>query len=401
MASVQIPNLPPVISLSGSEQLEVVQGGVSSRATVQQLTQAVIGNGFGTSLAPISYAYITSAYITTLTVAGSIIGLNAFNGATNFTDLSGGLQFQIYPFPGAVNYYAVEGNIAGGAPTLFAQGSDTNIDADISAKGTGSVILGNGLGVLAEFSNYNGLPNTNWPLIQSAQGGSVVYSAGGGAANVSIIMLPLGTGGFSAGPGQTVTGTNATALGSSNKASGYAATAIGIACYAQGAYSLSTGAYSFDNSVVGKRSHSSAHLGSARGTTQISEQVFAIQTTTATPATATSDAGGASVNNTIQLQPNYSVASRITVVARNTSTGATAMWKIDAFWQEGATASTATLVYSTGTGAPLASTGTGSTWTVTLGTSTGSGYGYVICTGAAGETVRWTVRADNVEVMNG
>jgi hypothetical protein len=329
------------------------------------------------------------------------VGLNSSNGATDFFDISGARQFEIYPFPGAVNYYAIQGNIANGGPALSAQGSDANIDANIAAKGTGLVTLGNGLGVLAQFGNYNSLPNTVWPLIDSAQGSTVIYSAGGSGANVNISMLPLGTGGFSAGPAQTVTGTNATALGSSNKASGYASTAIGIASYAQGAYSVSTGQYAFDNSVVGKRSHSSAHLGSARGSTQISEQVFAASTSSATPVNATSDGGGSSTLNTIQVQANQTVASRILVVARNTTTGASAMWSVLAYWNEGATASTLALVYSTGTGAPLASTGTGSTWTATLGTNTTTGYGYVICTGAAGETIRWTIRVDNVEDMNG
>ena len=37
MANIAIPNLPPVIALSGAEQFEVVQGGTSSRATVSQI----------------------------------------------------------------------------------------------------------------------------------------------------------------------------------------------------------------------------------------------------------------------------------------------------------------------------------------------------------------------------
>lgn len=35
MAAIQIPNLPPAIALSGLEQLEIVQDGVSSRTTTQ------------------------------------------------------------------------------------------------------------------------------------------------------------------------------------------------------------------------------------------------------------------------------------------------------------------------------------------------------------------------------
>jgi len=38
MANIAIPNLPPVVALSGSEQIEVVQNGSSARATVAQVS---------------------------------------------------------------------------------------------------------------------------------------------------------------------------------------------------------------------------------------------------------------------------------------------------------------------------------------------------------------------------
>lgn len=47
MANVSIPNLPPAIALSGAEQIEVVQGGVSCRATLGQLV-APVGGVFAT-----------------------------------------------------------------------------------------------------------------------------------------------------------------------------------------------------------------------------------------------------------------------------------------------------------------------------------------------------------------
>ena len=37
MANTQIPNLPAAISLSGAEQIEIVQAGTSRRATTQQV----------------------------------------------------------------------------------------------------------------------------------------------------------------------------------------------------------------------------------------------------------------------------------------------------------------------------------------------------------------------------
>lgn len=44
MAVVQIPNLPPVITLNGSELFEVVQGGVSCKASTQQIANLYVIN---------------------------------------------------------------------------------------------------------------------------------------------------------------------------------------------------------------------------------------------------------------------------------------------------------------------------------------------------------------------
>ena len=43
MANTTIPNLPMAISLSGAEQIEIVQAGVSKRATLSQISTAMIG----------------------------------------------------------------------------------------------------------------------------------------------------------------------------------------------------------------------------------------------------------------------------------------------------------------------------------------------------------------------
>ena len=68
MANTSIPNLPPVIALSGAEQLEVVQAGTSSRATVSQIAAASQGSVYT---------------IATLPAASSNSGIRAFvsNGA--------------------------------------------------------------------------------------------------------------------------------------------------------------------------------------------------------------------------------------------------------------------------------------------------------------------------------
>jgi hypothetical protein len=73
LANISIPNLPPVIALSGSELMEVVQAGTSSRATVAQLA-AFASGGLNPSLVLVATA---SENIT----AGSFVNLYASGGS--------------------------------------------------------------------------------------------------------------------------------------------------------------------------------------------------------------------------------------------------------------------------------------------------------------------------------
>lgn len=61
-------------------------------------------------------------------------------GSGAFAFLSHGattLQFRIASVASATNYWQAQGNVTSGAPTLFATGSDTNVNALYSTKGTG------------------------------------------------------------------------------------------------------------------------------------------------------------------------------------------------------------------------------------------------------------------------
>jgi len=50
MAVIQIPNLPPAIGITGGEQMEAVQGGVSVRTTINQI--AFFTQNFPPTIAP-------------------------------------------------------------------------------------------------------------------------------------------------------------------------------------------------------------------------------------------------------------------------------------------------------------------------------------------------------------
>lgn len=96
-----------------------------------------------------------------LQVAGSVTGIrtniNAQGSDTNvginyitkgaeghafFSNGGSAIQLYVSPTASAVNYLQVTGAVTGTAPTISAQGSDTNIDFAITPKGTGKVKLG-------------------------------------------------------------------------------------------------------------------------------------------------------------------------------------------------------------------------------------------------------------------
>lgn len=56
-----------------------------------------------------------------------------------------GTQFLVAPTTSAVNYVQVTGGALGSGATLSAQGSDTNIDLNLTPKGTGQVVVNGSL----------------------------------------------------------------------------------------------------------------------------------------------------------------------------------------------------------------------------------------------------------------
>ena len=86
MASIQIPNLPVAIALSGTEEVEVVQAGVSCRSTTQQIA----------NLAPAadsSRGYYGAFYDTTTqtgSLTASLVNIGTVGEANNISLSSGG-----------------------------------------------------------------------------------------------------------------------------------------------------------------------------------------------------------------------------------------------------------------------------------------------------------------------
>jgi hypothetical protein len=76
----------------------------------------------------------------TTVAAGSFSTLNS-SGATRLGGLSGNQSLQVNNVASAVNYAQIVGAVTGGAPTLSAVGTDTDIALNLTGKGTSGVTI--------------------------------------------------------------------------------------------------------------------------------------------------------------------------------------------------------------------------------------------------------------------
>jgi len=81
----------------------------------------------------------------------------------------------------AVNYLNVNGAAAGSAPAMTAEGNDTNIDLNLTPKGTGGVVLGNNQ---ANYADISGGATTK----------AVEFNTLGSDTNVAVALRSKGTG---------------------------------------------------------------------------------------------------------------------------------------------------------------------------------------------------------------
>jgi hypothetical protein len=151
----------------------------------------------------VNYVQVTGAAtgnIPTISVQGSDTNVN-FSHTTKgsgyhlfYSDNGASPQFSIARAASTVNYVEVIGSATGGRPLVSVQGSDTNINMGVLAKGSGVVYLQSGLGASLEASatgsaNYFGMVGT-------AAGTAPVLSVKGSDTNIDLNLTTKGTGKF-------------------------------------------------------------------------------------------------------------------------------------------------------------------------------------------------------------
>ena len=362
------------------------------------------------------------------------------DGGIDIVSTSGQPIFHASPWdaqPGwGINYFAVQPGItdSGGdsaGPVLFADGADTNVDAAISAKGTGSIIFGNGQGVNAQIIGPSSVLPIAWPVLQSggANTGKITYggitqSSTGGITQVQACSYngtePLyGVAcGYSNYPGASRSFT----AGGYCTVYGYGGIAIGNACLNYANFGVTLGNYGSDNFnsagyYATQLIYSSTQLGNKTGSTQavtFSHQC-SLTGSASSPVTGnlTCTSSSVGISTTIPIPLHSAMTIHALVTAVDTITGDNASWIINALLGVGATVASAKVASSNGTGAPTfysiasGSTNSPNSWSITLNTvNSGSrAYFYLsisIPTGTAGTDLVWAhARIDASQVFYG
>jgi hypothetical protein len=131
-----------------------------------------------------SFNRTSSTYLTTL-----------YNASSHQFRTSGTEQFRVSNTASAVNYVQATGAATGSGPTISAQGSDTNVNLFVNPKGTGALVVNPSGGY--QFTVVNTSSTVNWLEAKGgATGSGPQVSAVGTDTNINLNLTAKGTGGI-------------------------------------------------------------------------------------------------------------------------------------------------------------------------------------------------------------
>jgi len=172
-------------------------GGTHFRVRTDIASASNFWEVFGSTSGPIFRSTSTTGLIQT---SGGALSLQ--------TDAAGTTQLNVAHTASAVNYVQVTGSVTGGRPLISVQGSDTNINMGVLAKGSGVVYLQSGSGASLEASATG---NANYfSMVGTAAGIAPVLTVKGSDTDIPLVLQPKGTGALQAQQtDSTTTGGNA------------------------------------------------------------------------------------------------------------------------------------------------------------------------------------------------
>ena len=117
------------------------------------------------------------------------------DGGVYFQNNAANNLFSVENTSSTVNRLTATGSVTGSGPRLFAQGSDTNIDLNLTTKGTGVVNLNTGAGTQVRIIDSGGTAVNRIHLQGQATGFLPVIASRGSDTNLGMSYSTQGTGG--------------------------------------------------------------------------------------------------------------------------------------------------------------------------------------------------------------
>jgi hypothetical protein len=186
--------------------------------------------------------------------------------------------------------------------------------------------------------------------------------------------------------------TDTFAFGQGCEAQSDNARAAGWACLSWGDQGYAHGHHANDRGVSGLEAYASGGFGTnpetvGLGNAQTARAVLRAQTNDATPTPLTTDGGGPSFNNQIQLPDSSSFVLQWLVIARDTSTGDSRAWQVLAMATRGVGAGSTAVFVPVVT--PIANSAGAIGWNVALSADTYNGAVQLNGIGQAGRSIQW------------
>jgi hypothetical protein len=183
MANVQIPNLPVAIALSGAEEVEVVQGGTSSRATTLQIAALQSGPTGATGPTGPTGASGSQGLVGPTGGVTAAIGYSISGGGAAITTGVAGTGLTI-PFNCTISEWTLQANVSGSIVIDIWKDTYANFPPTVA-----DTITGSAKPTISASNKGNSSTLTGWTTTISA--GDVLYFNVDSCSTITEVTLTM------------------------------------------------------------------------------------------------------------------------------------------------------------------------------------------------------------------